>query len=101
MTIPEPMPAARFPLGRLGVTLAAGDALAAAGVDPFDLLLRHASGDWGIVAADDGQANDDAVRAGDRIFSAYPLDSDRPAQRVWIITEADRSRTLVLLPSEY
>lgn len=61
------------------------------------LLSRHHAGDWGTVDASDWRANDAAVRDGDRLLSAYVLDGER----VWIITEADRSATTVLLPEEY
>ena len=60
-------------------------------------LTRHHAGDWGDVRADDAQANTDGVEAGDRLLSAY----ETPFGRIWIITEADRSSTCVLLPDEY
>ena len=60
-------------------------------------LTRHNSGGWGDVSADDAQANTDGVEAGDRLLSAY----ETPFGRIWIITEADRSNTCVLLPNEY
>ena len=59
-------------------------------------LARHHAGDWGDVPADDAQANTDGVEAGDRLLSAY----ETPCGRIWIITEADRSSTCVLLPDE-
>lgn len=61
-------------------------------------LLRHAWGDWGDVSADDAQANEAALREDARVFSAYELAT---GERLWIITEADRSSTTVLLPDEY
>lgn len=67
-------------------------------VDARMLLGRHQSGDWGTVPSEDRRANDWSVRNGGRILSSYPLDED---QRVWIITEADRSVTTILLPDEY
>jgi hypothetical protein len=60
--------------------------------------VRHARGDWGDVDAHDKRANDAAVKQGTRIVSAYVLDD---GTRVWIITEADRSSTTILLPEEY
>ena len=66
-------------------------------VDLLPLLIRHRSGDWGDVCADDARANREALDTGLRILSAY----DTAAGRLWIITEADRSATTVLLPSEY
>jgi hypothetical protein len=61
-------------------------------------LARHASGDWGLVDTGDARANDEAVEHGGRILSAYETTA---GVRYWILTEADRSMTTVLLPSEY
>jgi len=61
------------------------------------LLTRHASGDWGTVDAHDTAANEQALRDGDRLLSAYDIDT----QTFWVITEADRSVTTVLLPEDY
>lgn len=70
--------------------------------DPMALVLahvgRHSTGDWGDVEREDWAANDDALVNGGRLFSTYQLTA---AARVWIITEADRSATTVLLPDEY
>lgn len=60
-------------------------------------LARHVTGDWGIVSAEDGEENDNAVLEGQRILSAYMIDD----VKIWIITEADRSVTTILLPEEY
>lgn len=60
-------------------------------------LLNHQEGDWGELCSDDKQSNDDAVQNGGRILSAYLIGQ----QKIWIITEADRSVTTILLPSEY
>jgi hypothetical protein len=73
-------------------------------IRPGSLLARHVRGDWG-VSSDPG-LNDDAVKHGDRIFSVYPIDPDQPCKghgenTIWIITEADRSATTLLLPEEY
>jgi hypothetical protein len=62
-------------------------------------LDRHASGDWGELCAEDKAANDRAVIEGSRIFSAYLLPDNQT--KFWLITEADRSVTTFLLPSEY
>ena len=66
-------------------------------VEAASLLRRHAMGDWGDLEDADLKANRDAVAFGARIFSSYKLGDDR----VWVITEADRSSTCVLLPSDY
>jgi hypothetical protein len=67
------------------------------GEDPFDFLARHEKGDWGDLCAFDRRQNEIALRDGLRVFSSY----DVLAGRVWIITEADRSITTILLPKEY
>ena len=87
--------AARFPLGQLAIT--ANASLRLATEEVFTALRRHASGDWGDVYPEDALANDTALRDGGRLFSAY----GQGASRVWIITEADRSVTTVLLPDDY
>jgi hypothetical protein len=84
-------------LGRVVATPGALQLLLEAGEDPFDYLARHASGDWGDLCTFDRRQNEMALREGARIFSSY----DTPAGRCWIITEADRSVTTILLPEEY
>ncbi len=91
---------ALFPLGSIGSTPGALDLLAAAGIAPAALLARHVAGDWGAVPPEDARENALSLRAGFRLVSSYPVGDD-PAARVWIITEADRSSTLLLLPEEY
>ena len=87
-----------IPLGQVVATPAAKDACQHAGVSPMQLISRHAIRDWGDVDADDWKANDMALTTGARLMSMYILPT---RVRVWIITEADRSATTVLLPSEY
>lgn len=62
-----------------------------------DIISRHASGDWGDVDEEDSATNDRAIKNGDRLVSSYTISGEK----VWVITEADRSSTTVLLPSEY
>ena len=88
---------ARFPLGHVVATPGAVDAVRANGIDVLALVHRHASGDWGDLSEHDAQANDHALAHGARVLSAY----ETAAGRLWVITEADRSATTVLLPSEY
>ncbi len=88
---------ALFPLGCTHITPAALDLLAAAGVAPATLLARHVAGDWGAVPPEDARENALSLRDGFRLVSSYPVGDER----LWIITEADRSATLLLLPSEY
>ena len=87
----------RFALGRVVATPGALETVRDHGVNVVALLRRHASGDWGRVSPEDAHLNDLAVRHGARVLSAY----DVPGGRLWVITEADRSATTVLLPSEY
>jgi hypothetical protein len=90
--------AALFPLGQVVATPGALDALEQAAESEIDYLARHAAGDWGELDEDDRAANDAALTAGTRLLSAYSLTT---RQRLWIITEHDRSITTILLPSEY
>lgn len=95
---PQPMPKPRFPLGQVVATPGALAALDAAGQTPMEFLRRHQSGDYGVVDADDWQANEQAIIEGTRILSAYLLST---GEKLWVITEADRSSSCLLLPSEY
>ncbi len=90
-----------FPLGQVVATPGALDALAAAGRTPAEFLDRHAAGDWGDLGDEDRAENALSLRQGFRLFSSYAYDPADPRAKVWIITEADRSSTCVLLPSEY
>ena len=87
-----------FRLGRLCVTNGAIGALTSAAADPIKYVARHLAGDWGDVDSVDAAANDRALQLGERIISAYALPS---GEKIWVITEADRSATTILLPSEY
>jgi hypothetical protein len=93
------MAAPLFPLGQLVATPRALALLADVGESPARLLIRHRNGDWGDVTSEDAHENEVSVRAGFRIVGSYPVGED--GSRVWIITEADRSSTCVLLPEEY
>jgi len=86
-----------LPLGRVVATPGALNLLMEAGEDAFDYLARHATGDWGELCAFDHRQNERALREGARVLSSYPVGRER----VWIITEADRSITTILLPGEY
>jgi len=91
---PEPL----FPLGRVVATPGALAALEAAGETPVPFLARHERGLWGEIPEEDRQENERSVRHGFRILSAHRT---RLGTRLWIITEADRSSTCLLLPEEY
>ncbi|PAP74537.1 hypothetical protein [Rubrivirga marina] len=90
---------ARIPLGHVVATTGALDVVRAHGLDVVGLLHRHRAGDWGDVCEGDALANDLALDPAcpARVLSAY----ETAGGRLWVITEADRSATTVLLPSEY
>jgi hypothetical protein len=91
----------KFPLGQVACTpgvlalLALPQSLAAVELQP--ILMRHQSGDWGDMPAEDCESNERALIHGSRLMSAY----EHKGEKVWIITEADRSVTTILLPDEY
>lgn len=85
----------KFPIGQTVITPGALE------LHPEDVLIglkRHCNCDWGDLDKSDKRLNDEAVKTDIRIFSAY---HDRNKTKFWIITEADRSSTCILLPSEY
>jgi len=69
-----------------------------AGQSASEFLRLHVVGNWGIVDEEDQEANNLALKDGSRLLSAYRLKS---GVKVWIISEADRSSTCVLLPEDY
>jgi hypothetical protein len=87
-----------FLLGRLIATPGALAALERSGQSPAEFLARHASGDWGCLDAEDTQANDMALVHGTRLLSVYRTTK---GVKIWIITEANRASTCILLPDEY
>lgn len=90
---------ARFELGRTLITPGAQEAIEAAGQAPHEFLQRHEAGDWGdALSENDRRENELSVEQGFRILSAYCTSK---GQRIWVITEADRSATTILLPEEY
>jgi hypothetical protein len=88
----------RFSLGQVVATPAALEALEQSG-EPFQkFLTRHVVGDWGELDSEDVEANERALREDERLLSAYHT---AKGEKLWIITEADRSVTTLLLPSDY
>jgi hypothetical protein len=85
-----------FSLGRILLTAAVEEGIERSEIDAA--LGRHARGDWGDLCAADVRQNELALREGERLFSAY---TDRHDTEFYIITEADRSATTVLLPGDY
>jgi hypothetical protein len=89
---------AKFPLGRVVATPGALEALASAEQSPLEFLQRHASGDWGELDDADRRENEFSLDKRLRLLSAYRTKLE---EKLWIITEADRSVTTLLMPSEY
>jgi len=87
-----------FNLGRCVITPGAQDALKSIDVEPRNLLSRHQNGDWSQMCGHDQNENRKAVKNGFRVFSFYKLANGIDA---YVITEADRSATTILLPGEY
>jgi len=88
----------KFRLGKLVATPGALAALTEAGQSPMEFVARHLQGDWGDCCQEDRRANEGALRDEARIFSVYRTSK---GTKLWVITEADRSSTCVLLPEEY
>jgi hypothetical protein len=84
-----------FPLGDVYVTKAVFNDIAASHITW--MLNRHCRGDWGDIHPEDMEANDKALVDGSRLLSAYMV-ADK---KVWVVTEADRTVTIVLFPAEY
>jgi hypothetical protein len=85
----------KFPLGQIVITANAQTIL-----DPADVqqgLSRHARGDWGDICSEDRKLNELSLKERSRLLSVY----QSGANRFWIITEADRSVTTVLMPEDY
>jgi len=88
----------KFEPGQICATPGALEAMNEAEQTPMEFIGRHLYGDWGEVCADDQQANEEALEQKLRLLSAYRT---KTGVKLWVITEADRSVTTVLLPSEY
>ena len=87
-----------FPLGQIVATPGALRALQKAEQLPAAFLNRHVQGDWGELCDEDKKANDVSLQHGYRILSTYTTSA---GDRIWILTEADRSATTILMPEEY
>ena len=87
-----------FPAGRLVATPGALALLEQAHKSPLEFLSRHRRGDWGELCQEDKTENELSLKYGFRLLSSYPITK---TEKLWIITEADRSVTTLLLPAEY
>ncbi len=92
------MGTAKFALGQTVMTSGVAAAFEEAHEQPFGYIRRHSIGDWGELDEHDRQENEFSLTRNLRLLSAYTLSS---GTRIWIITEADRSATTILLPEEY
>jgi hypothetical protein len=95
----SPAEAGRFVLGTVGGTPEALKVCWKNGIPPAQYIRRHECGDWGDLTVADKEANERALKEEGRILSAYILPKSK--EKIWVITEADRSVTTILLPSEY
>lgn len=99
MNQPKAAKPPRFSLGQVVATPGALAALEEAGQMPHEFLVRHMTGDWGSeLSEEDVQENEFSLEHGLRLLSAYRT---AKGEKFWVITEADRSATTLLLPSEY
>ena len=87
-----------FSPGQIVATPGALALLEKAQKSPAELLLRHLRGDWGDLCREDKAENELSLKHGFRLLSSYPVTDN---EKLWIITEADRSVTTLLLPAEY
>ncbi len=91
-------PKVLFSLGQVFLTVGAREVLEESNESANEFLAKHSTGNWGNVCEEDAEENDFSVREGFRILSAYKTSK---GVKIWVITEACRSSTTVLLPSEY
>jgi hypothetical protein len=92
------LPLDKFPLGRTVITRAAMATFKVSGDDPQTFLTRHAQGDWGDLESDDRRVNNRALKEGERLLSIYTLSN---GERIYVLTEGDRSATIIMLPADY
>ena len=87
-----------FPAGQFVATPGALSLLEQANKSPLEFVSRHLRGDWGDLCQEDETENELSLKHGFRLLSSYQVTE---TEKLWIITEADRSVTTLLLPSEY
>ena len=100
MTKQQPL----FPLGKCYMTSGINTLVEQQALAVHDYLNRHQRGDWGNLTKEDVTENETSLQQGFRIFSAYNVEAKNAGShsiKIWIITEADRSTTTVMLPEEY
>ena len=89
---------AKFEMGQLVATPSALKAIEEAGTSFFEYIRRHLNGDWGDICKEDAKENEFSLKNDLRLMSIYTLSN---GVKIWIITEADRSTTTILLPEDY
>lgn len=87
-----------FNLGQIVATPLSLSEIQKSGETPQDFIKQHSQGQWGLVCEEDRQANEDALRNGERLLSVYKTKLD---VKLYVITEWDRSATTLLCSSEY
>jgi hypothetical protein len=87
-----------FPAGQIVATPGALALLQQANKSPLEFLSRHLRGDWGDLCQEDKAENELGLKFGFRLMSSYQVTQ---TEKLWVITEADRSATTLLLPAEY
>ena len=95
------MPLPLFCTGQVVATPGALSLLTKLCVDPIDLITRHVFGDWSEMSQEDQVQNCLAIANGGRVFTSFSVGSTPNLEKVWVITEADRSSSCVLLPRDY
>ena len=93
-----------FKMGQVLATPGAIEALEKASQTPWEFVSLHVAGNWGVVCGEDAEANNQALKDGSRLLSAYILKDGQT--KLWVITEAEddhgnRAATTLLLPDEY
>ncbi len=88
----------KFSLGAIYTTPSALQAIVEASQELFEFLVRHQTGDWGELSEEDRKENEFSLTRRLRLFSVYYTAKN---VKIWVITEADRSITTILLPEEY
>ncbi len=88
----------KFTAGQICATPGALEAMNLSEQSPMEFVGRHVTGDWGDVCEDDAKVNEESLEHGLRLLSSYRTNE---GVKLWVITEADRSATTILLPEEY
>lgn len=86
-----------FPLGKVSLTHGVNDLIQGQHEVLNSFLMKHVKGEWGLLDDDDKLSNEQALKYGGRLLSVYELHEIK----IWIVTEADRSRSTFLLPWEF